>query len=229
MRIAGFVLPAACLMMLIFGCHKDPSPPNFHFDYFPTGEGRFVTYTVREVHIDDDLLLNDTIAYYMKTVIGDTITDNEGRLARRFERYVKDSLHHPWVLQDIWTTIIDGNRAELIEENQRTIKMVFSPSKYKEWNCNAYNMLDPLDCYYRDIHLASSINGFSFDSTVTVEQQDFTSSVDHRRMYEQYAKGVGMYYKHYKDYRLEFHVIPDTLDVEKGNEIIMRLIDYGVE
>ena len=225
MRIAHILITCSCLIVLIIvGCKKENSGPNFHYDYYPVSEGRFVTYSVREIIIDDQLLQDDTLNYFIKTVIGDTITDNEGRIARRFERYFRDSVNHPWVLQDIWTTIIADGRAELVEENQRTIKLVFSPSKFKEWNCNAYSTLDALDCYYRDIHKPASINSFSFDSTVTVEQEDFISAVDYRRKYEQYAKGVGMYYKHYKDFRIQNF---DTLNVVVGKEVIMRLIDYG--
>lgn len=226
MRLNHFIVLLVSGLAVLAACKKENTDPDFHYDYFPLQQGRFVTYSVQEVKIDDDLAINDTSRYYMKTVIGDTITDNEGRIARRYERYVRDSLNHPWVLQDIWTTIIESGRAELVEENQRTIKLVFAPSKYKEWNCNAYNMLDPLDCYYQNIHKPSSINGFSFDSTVTVEQEDFLSLVDYRRKYEQYAKGVGLYYKHYKDFRI-FNA--DTMNVEKGTELIMRLIDYGVQ
>lgn len=226
-RTFWLVSCAVLLCVVCVSCKKENKSPNFHYDYFPLQEGRYVIYSVQEVHIDNSLALNDTVRYYLKTVIGDTITDNEGRIARRYERYVRDSLNQAWTLKDIWTAIIVTGRAELVEENQRTIKLVFAPSKYKEWNCNAYNMLDPLDCYYQNLHKPSAINGFDFDSTITVEQEEFKSLVDYRRKFEQYAKGVGMYYKHYKDYRLNNSL--DTLNVNKGTELIMRLIDYGVE
>ncbi len=210
------------IILISLGCKKE-NTPNFHYDYYPLSKGRFVTYSVREIIINDQLLQDDTLNYFIKTVIGDTMTDNEGRIARRFERYFRDSVNHPWVLKDSWTTIIADGRAELVEENQRTIKLVFSPSKYKEWNCNAYNPLDVLDCYYREIHKPASINGFSFDSTITVEQDDYTNKIVYRRKYEQYAKGVGMYYKQFTDFNLELN----TTNVTKGYEIILRLIDYG--
>jgi hypothetical protein len=138
----------------------------------------------------------------------------------------KDTLTQPWHLQDIWTSIIDGDRAELVEENQRTIKLVFAPTKYKQWNCNAYNMLDPLDCYYRDIHKPATINGLTFDSTLVVELKDFHSLIDYRRQYEQYAVGVGMIYKQFTDFQIQN---ADMNDVVKGKEIIMKVVDYGVE
>jgi hypothetical protein len=214
------------LVLLVFSaCKKDNKAPNMHYDYFPLTEGRYVTYSVTRVYIDEDLHLNDTSKYFMKTVIGDTITDNEGRVARRYNRYVRQTENDPWTLQDIWTAIIDNGRAELVEENQRTIKLVFSPTKYKEWNCNSFNTKTALDCYYSDIHLPGMMNGFSFDSTITVEQEDYITHVDYRRKYEKYAKGVGMYLKYYRDYKINF----DTTQVVKGEELIMKLVDYGVE
>lgn len=214
------------LVLVIFSCKKDEEPFNFHYEYFPLQQGHFVVYEVDEIIIDDALGQDDTLHYYIKTKIGDTITDNQGRVARRYERYFRDSLNQPWELRDIWTAIIDLGRAELVEENQRVIKLVFAPDKFKEWNCNAYNTLDPLDCYYDNIHEADNMNGLSFESTVTVEQEDFQSLVDYRRKYEQYAEGVGMYHKFYKHLRI---ANGNPTNVVKGHEIYMRIIEYGME
>ena len=212
--------------ILVVSCKKDNSAPNFHYDYFPTGQGRYVTYSVREVYIDNALNINDTSEYFVKAKIGDTITDNEGRVARRYERYVRETASDPWVLQDIWTTIVNGNKVELVEENQRVIKLVLAPDKFKEWDANVYNQLGEQECYYVNIHEPGGINGFSFDSTVTVEQEDYFTMIDYRRKYEQYAKGVGMYYKHWQDFKIS-NFNPNN--VTKGREIIMQLIDYGIE
>ena len=217
--ITGFLL-------LFAACKKKNETPDFYYDYFPLTEGHYVTYHVREIRIDTSLNLNDTSEFYLKAVIGDDIIDNEGRTAKRYNRYVRQNLTDPWVLQDIWTTILDDGRLELVEENQRTIKLVFAPSKYKEWNANAYNMLGDQECYYTDLHEPGSINGFSFDSTVTVEQEEFFSLIDYRRKYEQYAKGVGMYYKRFTDYKITGF---DINHVVKGREVIMQLIDHGME
>lgn len=214
------------LLLLLTGCKKDDADTHLYYEYFPLDAGHYVTYAVREIDIDDQLNVNDTAYYYIKAEIGDTITDNEGRIARRYNRYYTDSLNHPWNLHDIWTSIIEGGRAELVEENQRTIKLVFAPTKYKQWNCNAYSTLDSRDCYYRDIHKPLTVNGIAFDSTLTVEQKDFHSLIDYRREYEQYAAGVGMIYKQVTDFQIQN---ADMNDVVKGTEIILKVVDYGVE
>ncbi len=212
------------LIASLVACKKNDKAPDFYFDYYPTEQGRFVTYSVREVYVDHSI--HDTTEYFLKAMIGENILDDEGRIANRYNRYISQSKNGPWELKDIWTVIFNGNKVELVEENQRTIKLVLAPDKYKEWNPNAYNIFKPLDCYYRNIHEPAFINGFFFDSTVTVEQDDNTNMVVFSRKYEQYAKGIGMYYKHYKDYEINNF---DTVNVLKGNELIMKLVDYGME
>ena len=225
-----FVKKVLVLLLLItafVSCKKDNEPVNFHYGYFPVDQGRYVIYQVHEENIDVNVNQYDVSDYYLKAIIGDTIIDNQGRIVNRYERYVSNSVSGPWTLKDIWTTIIESNRAELVEENNRMIKMVFAPTKFKEWNMNAYNVLDPLDCYYRDIHKSFALNGISFDSTVVVEQEEYTTSkIDYRRKYEVYAKNVGMIQKYFKD---QTNVFGDTSNVIKGKTLIMNAVEFGVE
>lgn len=211
---------------LMFSCKKDTQLFNFHFGYFPLDEGRYVIYTVQERNVDVDVNLDQSSAYFVKAIIGDTLTDNQGRLVRRYERWVGPSQNGPWTLQDIWTGLIESNRAELVEENNRTIKMVFAPTKLKEWDMNAYNTQGTLNCYYRNIHNPYAVGSLNFDSTVVVEQEEFKSLIDYRRKFEVYAKGVGMVYKHYKNFEIFGN---DSLNVKKGKQLIMSAVAYGVE
>lgn len=222
-KFAAFLV----LIAAVAACKKDEQTSiNFHQGYYPIEEGRFIVYDVQEVTINDDQQQNDTFNYQIKAIIGPAIVDNEGRTVHRYERYQRFNDTLPWVMKDIWTTIVTDNRAELVEENQRTIKLVFAPTEGKEWNTNAYNAMPELNCYYRDIHKPQVVGGHLFDSTLVVEQENFPSFIDYRRKFETYAKGVGMIYKHYKDFYIQNG---DTLNVVHGYEMTMRLVDYGVE
>jgi hypothetical protein len=224
-RIGIFVLSA--FVLILGSCKKDQSTVDFHYDYFDLTPGRYITYQVKEiVHDAGAITQHDTMDYQLKTVIGDTVIDNQGRIAREFLRYKRNTSSDSWVLADVWTTIISERRAELIEENQRVVKMVFAPTINKVWDMNAYNTLGGLECYYRDVHIDYSINGFSFDSTVIVEQEDFSSLVDHRRKYEVYANGIGLVYKYYKHLEIQNF---DSLNVKNGNELFYTLTSYGFE
>src|SRR5690606_7865171 len=144
----------------------------------------------------------DTLHYQLKTVVGEVVTDNEGREAHKFMRYKRDTVSDPWQLSDVWMTIIADHRAELVEENQRIIKLVFAPTKDKLWNANAYNVYDDLECYYDEIHKEYTLNGHVMDSTVTVEQDDELNLIEYRRKYEVYAKEIGLVKKHFRDLKI---------------------------
>ena len=191
-------LAVFALLMIFIACKKTPAP-QFHFDYFGLTQGRYVIYDVVDITHNKDLAQHDTLYYQLKTYWGNIYIDNDGRTARELYRYVRDTPADPWAVSDLWTGIIDGIRGEIIEENQRVVKMVFSPSYDKEWDANAYNLYGELDCYYRDIHSDTVIGGINFDSTVVVEQEEYFNLIDSVRKYEMYAKDIGLIYKYYKD------------------------------
>lgn len=214
------------LLAVSLGCKKDPGV-NFHYNYYPVNEGHYVIYQVRDIHIDQVVNQFDTTNFYIKALIGDTLIDNEGRIVRRYERYFGPTSNGPWVLNDIWTTLINGNKAELVEENNRTIKMVFSPTKYQSWDPNAYNTMGEAECYYTEIHRPLTLNNLSFDSTVTVVEQAFdVNFIEHKEKYEQYAKGVGMVKKVFVDCTINNF---DTLQIVSGRKLYMNVVDYGNE
>jgi hypothetical protein len=187
-----------------------------------------VVYAVHEEKVDPGggALNNYTIDYFIKTKIGDTLTDNSGRIVRKFERYVADSATGPWQIKDIWTAIIADNRAELVEENNRVVKLVFAPTAEKSWNINAYNTLSPIQAHYSNIHQPQIINGLSFPLSLVVQQENTINLIQHKRKYEVYAKNVGMIAKVYKDAEITNF---DTTQVTKGFTQIMQIIDFGIE
>jgi hypothetical protein len=218
------------LTTLMLSCKKDITPePQFHYDYYSLETGKYVVYEAMEIRHDVQALIQrDTNRFFLKTVIGESITDLEGDTAYKFFRYTKNNISDEWVIKDVWTTKLKNRRAELVEENQRLVKLVFAPTSDKVWDMNAFNA-DPKQNVRYDIeslHQSRTINTMNFDSTVQVNQQDFFSLVDHRKKFEVYAKGVGLIYKFYKDNDiLNF----DTLNIRFGREVHYRVIDHGTE
>ena len=209
------------LTAFFYACKKTDAP-QFHFGYFANHEGRYNIYDVTD--ITHDTGAHDTLNYQMKTVWGETYIDNEGRGCRKYRRYFRQNSIYPWVLKDTWYGLIDGIRAELVEENQRTVKLVFSPTSEKSWDANAYNPSPELSCYYDDIHKSKSFGGLSFDSTVLVEQANSASLIDTIRKYEVYAKNVGLVYKYYKEN--DYQLFGAPID---GKELYYTIIETGME
>ena len=211
----------------LFSCKDKSKTPQFHYEYFDLTPGRYIDYDVVEINHDVDFAIeHDTTYYQLRTVIGDTILDNEGRVARKFIRYKRLTNVDQWELIDVWTTIIDGNRAELVEENQRIVKLVFSPTLKKGWNPNAYNTYPSQNWYYDAIHDEKTIGAFTFDSTLVVKQADEQNLIEHKLQFEVYAKHVGLVRKYYKDLRINNF---DSLNIQKGKELFYTCRGFGVQ
>ncbi len=211
-------------IFILFACKKDPVP-KYHHEYFGLEEGRFVVYDVMEIDHDQALAQHDTTIYQLKTYWGQTYEDNLGRDAREFFRFKRNSPTDSWVMSDLWTGIIDGIRAELIEENQRVVKLVFAPTLSKVWDANAYNLDDEQECYYRELHQDTTLNSIFVDSTLVVEQESYYNLIDSVRKYEVYQKGVGLVYKHFVDNHYQFA----SDEVVNGKEVYFTFVETGLE
>lgn len=215
------------LSAVLFSCDKNPIP-EFHYEYFGMEEGRYVVYDVIEIVHDNALNQHDTSIYQLKTYWADTFVDNQGRVAREFERSVRPTENDTWAFQDLWTGLFDGIRAELIEENQRVVKLVFAPTQNKEWDANAYNLYPEQNCFYRDIHGDTIIDNTTFDPTLVVEQEQFNSIIDSVHRYEMYAKNIGLIYKYERDLHYQING-QSQIYLNKGTERYYRFVSTGFE
>ncbi|GAB5417786.1 MAG: hypothetical protein Crog4KO_24650 [Crocinitomicaceae bacterium] len=219
------ILGILLLVAVLFSCKKEGAPL-FHREYFGLETGRYVIYNVTEITHDTALNpAHDTVTYQLKTVWEAEYIDNQGRSASEFRRYKRSTDTDPWVLSDIWTGIHDGVRAELIEENQRVVKLVFAPTLSKDWDINAYNTMTEMDAYYSDVHVDTTINGVLFDSTVVVDQEDYSSLIDTVRMFEVYAKHVGLIRKYSKNNLYNFA----DAEPQEGREVYYEYVEHGFE
>lgn len=226
MRIGKILLLLSLIAFV--ACKKNDKTTTYpmHTDYFPLTEGRFIIYDVSEMIHNEDINQHDTMQYWLKTVVGQVYIDNSGRSARELIRYKSVDSGISWQTMDIWTSILDGNRAETVEENQRLLKLVFAPTTDKEWDINVYNTKAKQNAHYTSILVPFSLNTFQFDSTIQVEQANYFTLVDFKNQNEVYAKGIGLVQKTFKDLEIQNF---DTLNVQKGKELYLNCISFGFE
>ncbi len=227
MRYSVYVLFIASIIFFVSSCKQDVEPLYFGYEYFGWEEGKYVEYEVTEIFHDAALQpANDTNKYILRTLVGEEIEDNEGRMARKFFRFRYDLNSGSLIDQRVWTSILVGRRGEVVEENQRKIRLVFAVTPDKTWNVNAFNTFPADDARYTDLHQPKTLNNFSLDSTVTVLYEDFFSLVDYRKRFDVYAPGIGLVQRSYKDLRINNF---DTLNIQQGTEVHFKLLDYGQE
>jgi hypothetical protein len=223
----NFVVFSSVLLFLL-ACEKDTTEQiSFDYEYYDLTPGRFCIYDVVDIeHDENQAVQHDTAYYQLKTVIGDTFIDNSGRITRKFLRYTRDSIQDNWLLKDVWTTLIENNKAELVEENQRIVKLVFKPTYEKVWNINMFNISSKINARYAAIDQPFTIGNQVFDKTLKVDIQNFFSLVDDRVKYDVYAKNVGLIYKYFKDNTIANF---DKNTIKKGKELYYTLVSYGIE
>lgn len=227
MRIFKNIVLITCILTVLFSCDKffnTPSPLQ-HRDYFPLNSGRYMEYEVMEITHDElSSIQSDTSRYLLRCEIQDSFMDNSGRLAWEYVRFKRDNANQSWSQSDLWTVNLTDNKAQTVEENQRMVKLVFPIGPLTLWDANQFNTDPKLTCRYDKIHEPLSLNGFSFDSTLRVEQENSRNLLIFRRKYEIYANKVGLIKKYYKDLNISNF---DTLNIRSGKEIYMTLIGYG--
>lgn len=215
------------LVICFIACKKQDTTIIYGYHYFPYEEGQYVVYDVLDVFHDVALEpAHDTDRYQIKEVVGEIFTDEEGQEARKLRRYIRTSDTLEWSIKDVWAIKRTAVNAEVVEENDRYVKMAFAISYDKFWDCNALNNETEQSCFYEEIYRPMSVGGFLHDSTVIVEHENFQSFIDYKRSYEVYAAHVGRIYSVKKDLEIDNN---DTLDIQYGTELIYTAMDWGVE
>ena len=227
-RLVSFLF----LLYLLSGCKKSTYSTSEFIratDYFPLETGAYVDFeaiSIEHSPLTGNTILSDTTFFYVRYQVGDTLTDNLGNNVHRFFVKRKDSMGESWSTSDVWTAGYINDNCELVEENQRIVKLISPVRSSSTWNPNVFNTLPESESEYKDINKFFSINSLNFDSTITVLQCDERNLIRFCKKKEFYAKHIGLIYKYYKDLEISNF---DTLNIRSGSEFYLTPIAYGIE
>ncbi len=196
----------------------------------------------------------DTLKYKFQImeVMDTLITDNENRPTIKLIRYRKNySATIPysqmtWTLQSVWVANKTNTSVQVVENNVRYTKLAFPARLAEIWNGTAFadTITLPNQYAYFDVPVTSGGNGFvyiTFDQPLTINGNAFSKTLTvlqtyggnktyYQNYYEQYARGVGLIYKHIENY-----VYPTNLAVLDSGHIIggtyytMTVNSYGTQ
>jgi hypothetical protein len=189
---------------------------NLNYNYFPLEVGNYIEYQLDSVVFDDFTMTDTQSSYLVRELVESTFLDASGKEVYRIERAYKVNALDSWgsAGYDIWFASQNGNTSERIEENQRYIKLSYPIQNNREWKGNIHINTNPLindafgtpienplhyldDWNYvvEDLNESFSINGFSFDSTVTIIQNEYGIQTDTIGAREVYANNIGLVFK----------------------------------
>jgi hypothetical protein len=235
--LLGAVVLLTCFLALPSCNKEDDFVADFKYEYFPTDSGRYVIYDVDSIIFNSFFVppLKDTINFQVREVYQETFTDGAGNRLRRIERFRRNDTIGNWVLTDVWYAGIVNNQAIWVEENLRLLKLVFPPKADSQWNGNQYiqitegiEFMEGWEYNITALDVPNTINGLSFDSTLTVVLADDTASLIERiTATETYAKGVGLIYKDWQWLKKQNVVAQFPQGTEDGFIVRMRVREYG--
>ena len=212
--IAFFLLTAGSF----YSCKKEsilPSSPSFN--YFPIEAGKWVEYDVDSIfHAENDNNNDDSVYSYhfqVREEIDTSYADGQGRPTQVVLRYKRNTDLDPWTLTSVWTQTLSLSSAYRTEENVPYHKLAFPINNSTTWDGNDANTEEEEMYEYDDFHIARTIGGLTFDSTLTVLQRDEDNYVERIFGKEIYATGDGMITK-----------VRD--DLEKRNGIVVKGLEY---
>ncbi|HIE15804.1 MAG TPA: hypothetical protein EYP69_02650 [Bacteroidales bacterium] len=193
--ISGIII---FIILLLYACHKDNITSENLFtgkSYFPLKINSEIIYQITEINIDKASAVYDTVSYIIKERIDSLFTDATNNSAYRIERYILQDTLNRWVIKDVWEAQVNDLNAQKVEENIRYVKLVFPVEIGTIWNGNAYNNLGNQNYQIVEANIPENINGLTFDSVVTVEQENEISLISKKYAVEKFALGIGLVYK----------------------------------
>ncbi|MDW8394011.1 MAG: hypothetical protein RMK52_07170 [Chitinophagales bacterium] len=218
----------ALIILLLTACrqsHLDPLA--IDRSYFPLETGRYWVYDVDSIGywgFADSVVVS---SYQIREELDSAYTDAGGRQSFRIVRSFRRSEQDAWVATDVWSANYTPTTAEKVEENLRFIKQVYPIAEGRKWYGNNYIQADsPLTDLqdwlyrYRNVHRPFAVNGFEFDSTITVVQHDQQNVIEQIYYEEKYARGIGLIYK------IERNISTQPDKPWDGFDITYRLRDY---
>jgi hypothetical protein len=211
------ILLFALFLVVFSSCKKDknPAPVFTGYSYAPNNIGHEIIYDVDStIKSDFDGMLHVS-QFQIKELIADTFTDNQGRLTLRLERYKRLSPSDPWIIYRVWTANKTNIHFEKKEDNITYVKLVFPPTSSVTWNGNSLNSLGPVDYTYSSLNVPDTYSTYSFDSALTVLQNDYEDILEKNYKVEKYATHVGMYYKEQDSIRYSCCTGNDTIEFRR--------------
>lgn len=232
------VICLSVIAMIFLSCEKETTgyltePVE---TYYPLEVGKYITY-----RLDSTVYLpfgtsSVVRSYEVKYHTDALITDNMGRPAFRIIRYIRKTQNDQWVPDATFMSLIDGDKAEFVENNLRYIKLRLPIKNGTTWKGNSYidtysinstvRYLDGWDYVIDSLGAYTRIGIRGFPNTLTVNQRDEilgdpndpSSYSEINYSVEKYATGVGMIYRKF------FHS-----EYQPGNGGFFADGSYGVE
>lgn len=184
--------------------------------YMPLGIGKFIVY-----NLDSTVYTNlgtkiEIHSYQIKDTVQSATTDNLGRIVYRISRLLRSQVDtNNWKNIFTYNAIIDSSKIEIIESNQKYLKLMMPIKEGFSWKGNTYvntvtypelQFLNNWEYNYQDVNKSITINNTGFPNTISVLQRNDTiNNPANKNIYSEinyskeiFAENIGLVFKEFK-------------------------------
>lgn len=238
-----FLLMVIACLLYAAGCKKNNSAynPNYQYNLYPVDSGHYVIYDVDSIlyTYSAPVHSNDTVHYQWMEMIGDTIIDNQGRVARKVYCYRRPDSLSQWNLSELRQVLQTTTNLQKTEEDLTFIKLVFPPSLNENWNGNIYipstaindqySVFAGWNYFYENMDTTYSFAGLTANNAVVVSEVNQVNLVSKTVRTEIYAPNIGKVYENYEILNDNTPYNPGAWDTvaESGFSLYMRAVSYN--
>ena len=192
------------LLILSYSCkHRELliADQSQDLSFFPVNKGYWIEYEVDSVvHYDsDDAGEVDTAIgvfhFYIREEIDSFYFDGENQKANIILRYRRENNSLPWTFMNLWTANVTPYSVQRVEDNIRFVRLKFPITSESIWEGNAFNFFPKEDYSYEELYQPRQYGNLTFDSTITVIQNDFLSRINRIYKKEVYGTHAGLLFK----------------------------------
>lgn len=216
-NIFHLILLLTCVVLTLCTCNKTSDFQSGKLeDYMNMQVGKYILYELDSTVFTNFNTTKTEIHYQAKDVVNAVITDSEGRPSWRVIRYMRarnSTNEADWKPNITYMVTVLPKSVEVVEENQRYIKLQAPIKSGFEWRGNSYisaEAFEPsfsIDAWKYTYEKVDSVftfdDGRQVENTITINQRDeVLGNPNNPYVYtiqnfskEVYAKGIGLVYK----------------------------------
>ena len=192
-------------------------------EYYPVKIGNYWIYDVSETRVSNNQY--DSVKYQVRELVDTVFKNAANELTYRIVMSRKNSTDANWSNDSLVLVNKSLSDVRRTHNNFKKIILLFPVQEGKQWDTNAFNILDADDFSYSNVNRPFVLNNVTYDSTVTVVQGE-PNEVELDDRTEVYAYNVGMIYKNFTFYEYAqspSQGVPDQTRVARGFRRILKL------
>lgn len=161
-------------------------------EYFPLDSGIVKIYQVDSISYNDNTQKIDTFQFLLKEeFLGYTNTQGSEQ-----HKIIKRSALFPggqiWLPRTSLFVLATSINLQVVEDNQRIVKMVFPVGNVQSWNGNSLNNLGRRNFQWQNLYVNKLVADSISKPTISVLEANVTNLIEEIFIRSTYAKNIGL-------------------------------------